>query len=296
VKVVRTKLLGGLGNQMFQYAAARALADRTGSQLLLDVGEFANYTLRRYELDAMSVRARVEGDATQPAAPPPPPGPLALAAKGLWRRLFPDLPEGVPLYRERSFAFDAGLLQQRPPVQLEGYWQSEKYFHDAADAIRRDFTVAGEPDAGNRAVLQRMQGTTPVSLHVRRGDYVTNATTAAYHGTCSPEYYRQAVDHIARRCGPVTLFVFSDDQDWTRANLPFPHPTVHVDCNPPDRGVWDMHLMKHCRHHVVANSSFSWWGAWLNPSPDKIVVAPRRWFTDPAIDTSDLVPAGWVRI
>jgi hypothetical protein len=293
VSTVTTKLLGGLGNQMFQYATARALADRTRSEVLLDVSEFASYTLRRYELDTMRVRARTQEPVPQkPAAEP---GPLARKANALLRRVFPARPEGVPLYRERAFTFDAAVLQLRPPVALEGYWQSEKYFRDAADAIRRDFTLREEPDGANRAVLQRMQGTTPVSLHVRRGDYVSNPTTAAYHGTCSPEYYRQAVEHIAQRCGALTLFVFSDDQEWVRAHMPFAHPTVHVDCNPPDRGVWDMHLMKHCRHHVVANSSFSWWGAWLNPSPDKIVAAPRRWFTDASIDTSDLVPASWVR-
>jgi hypothetical protein len=290
---VQVKLLGGLGNQMFQYAAARALADRTGSPLLLDVGEFAHYKLRRYELDALQVRAQV---APAAAVAVPAPGPVARRARALWQRVFPRPPREVPVYRERSFRFDAGLLQQRAPVQLEGYWQSEMYFRDAADAIRRDFTVIEEPDEGNRAILRRMQDGVAVSVHVRRGDYVNNPTTAAYHGSCSPEYYRQAVDHIAGRCGPLTLFVFSDDQEWVRANLPFAHPTVYVDCNPPERGVWDMHLMKHCRHHVVANSSFSWWGAWLNPSPEKIVVAPRRWFTDPGIDTSDLVPAGWTRI
>jgi hypothetical protein len=293
---VAVKLLGGLGNQMFQYATARALADRTGSSLELDVSEFASYTLRRYELDAMRVRATVRPAAVAQVQGGISATPLARKARAAWRRLFPQPAAGVPVYREKSFAFDPAVLQQRPPVQLEGYFQSEKYFLDDVDAIRRDFTLAGEPDAANRAVLERMQGTCAVSLHVRRGDYVTNATTAAYHGTCSPGYYRQAVDHIAERCGPLTLFVFSDDQEWVRANMPFGHPTVHVDCNPPDRGVWDMHLMKHCRHHVVANSSFSWWGAWLNPSADKIVVAPRRWFADPAINTSDLVPAAWVRL
>jgi hypothetical protein len=293
---VTVKLLGGLGNQMFQYAAARALADRTGSEMLLDVGDFATYTLRRYELDTLRVRARVQPPASVAQTAAAAPGPLARRAKALVQRFFPAWPQGVPVYRERAFTFDPGLLQQRPPVLLEGYWQSEKYFLDAAAAIRRDFTAAAEPDEANRAMLQRMQGTVAVSLHVRRGDYVTNPTAAAYHGTCSPGYYRQAVDHIAQRCGPLTLFVFSDDQDWVRANMPFAQPTVHVDCNPPDRGVWDMHLMKHCRHHVLANSSFSWWGAWLNPSPDKMVVAPRRWFTDPAIDTSDLIPATWVRV
>lgn len=293
--MIVSRLIGGLGNQMFQYAVARALADRIGGEVELDASEFANYTVHRYALDAMRVRARLravpatEADESQP-------GPLARKVMALWRRVAPARPHALPTYRERSFAFDPGVQAQRPPVRLEGYWQSEKYFRDAADAIRRDFTMLAEPDAANRSMQQRMQRTCAVSLHVRRGDYVTNPTAAAYHGSCSPEYYRHAVDYIAGSCGPLTLFVFSDDQEWVRQNMQFAHPVVHVDCNPPARGAWDMHLMKHCRHHVVANSSFSWWGAWLNHSPDKIVVAPRRWFTDPAIDTSDLIPSTWVRI
>lgn len=292
--MIVTRLIGGLGNQMFQYAVARALADRIGSEVALDVSGFANYSVHRYGLDDMRVRARVRGDVTPAEVKEP--GPLARKAQALWRRISTSVPAAVPTYRERSFGFDPGVLEQRAPVVLEGYWQSEKYFRDLGDAIRRDFTPVAEPDAANRAMLDRIQGTCAVSLHVRRGDYVTNPQAAAFHGSCSPEYYRQAVDRIADRAGPLTLFVFSDDQDWVRANMHFAHPSVHVDCNPAARGVWDMHLMKNCRHHVVANSSFSWWGAWLNPWPGKMVVAPGRWFTDASIDTSDLIPSAWIRI
>lgn len=292
--MIVSRLIGGLGNQMFQYAVARALADRTRSKLVLDVSQFADYNVHGFGLDALRVRGRLQRESALPPPAPPPEHPMVRRAKRLWRWITRTRP--LVVYRERSFAFDGEVLQQRPPLLLEGYWQSEKYFLPAADAIRRDFSLAGEPDAANRAMLAQMQQTCAVSLHVRRGDYVTNPTAAAFHGSCSPEYYQRAVDHIASRCGPLTLFVFSDDQDWVRRNMQFAHPTVHVDCNPPERGAWDMHLMKHCRHHVIANSSFSWWGAWLNPSPDKVVVAPRQWFTDAAIDTSDLIPASWVRM
>jgi hypothetical protein len=291
--MIVSRLIGGLGNQMFQYAAARALADRTDSEVVLDVSGFANYSVHRYGLDAMRVRAKVRSERR---ADEKESGAVARKVRGLWRRIAPSGFGPAATYRERSFAFDSGVQHQRAPVELEGYWQSEKYFRDDAAAIRADFTPVAEPDAANRAILERMQQTCAVSLHVRRGDYVTNPQAAAFHGSCSPEYYREAVDHIAERAGPLTLFVFSDDQDWVRDNMRFSHTCVHVDCNPPERGVWDMHLMKHCRHHVVANSSFSWWGAWLNPSPEKIVVAPSRWFTDPSIDTSDLIPETWVRI
>ena len=109
-------------------------------------------------------------------------------------------------------------------------------------------------------------------------------------------HYRSAIDYIAQRVPGIHLFVFSDDQHWVRENLRFDLPTTLVAANSPDRGFRDMQLMARCRHHIVANSSFSWWGAWLNPSPAKIVVAPSRWFGVDTIDTRDLIPESWVKL
>jgi hypothetical protein len=130
---------------------------------------------------------------------------------------------------------------------------------------------------------------------VRRGDYVSEPDVSRYHGICPPDYYRSAVDYIAQRVPDIHLFVFSDDQDWVRDNLRFGPPTTLVAANSPDRGFRDMRLMTLCRHHIVANSSFSWWGAWLNPATDKIVVAPQQWFSASSNDTRDLIPPSWVR-
>ena len=143
---------------------------------------------------------------------------------------------------------------------------------------------------------RRSMPSNAVSLHVRRGDYVSDPATNRFHGTCSPDYYRQAVDYVIGRAGVPHLFVFSDDQEWTRANLQFAVPRRSSSANPPDCGYRDMQLMARCRHHIIANSSFSWWGAWLNPSPEKIVVAPKQWFSSPRNDTRDLVPPNWVRM
>jgi hypothetical protein len=145
-------------------------------------------------------------------------------------------------------------------------------------------------------VLGSIKQTTSVSLHVRRGDYVTNTTTAQFHGTCSLAYYHAAVDYIAAQVSDPHFFVFSDDLDWVAKNLPILHLTTLVDVNGPDRGVADMSLMTACQHHIIANSSFSWWGAWLNPSTRKIVVAPKRWFNQVGHDTRDLLPESWVKL
>ena len=199
-------------------------------------------------------------------------------------------------YREPQFRYDPHLSDQKLPLYMDGYWQSELYFADAAEALRRELSPREPLDDVNAEMAQSIRQCTAVSLHVRRGDYVTNAHTNAYHGVCSLDYYRRAIDHIRGQISDAHLFVFSDDADWTRENLKTDLPTTYVSANPPDRGFRDIQLMSLCRHHIISNSSFSWWGAWLNPNPGKIVVAPSQWFAAGGNDTSDLVPGSWVRL
>ncbi|MFP5223893.1 MAG: alpha-1,2-fucosyltransferase [Acidobacteriota bacterium] len=268
---VLVRLLGGLGNQMFQYAAGRALADRHGVELALDLTAFETYGLRRYELDAFAIRARV-------ATP---------------EDLEPYAAPAARTFQEQCFSFNAGLPDLTPPVRLEGYWQSERYFQDIKDALRADFTLRRPLDAPNREMLARIGDCASVSLHVRRGDYVSNPVTNEFHGVLGLEYYRAAVACVADREPEPHLFVFSDDPQWAQANLDLGHPATFVAHNDPDHGWLDMRLMSACRHHIIANSSFSWWGAWLGSRPDGIVAAPRRWFNQGPCDTGDLFPEGW---
>jgi len=188
------------------------------------------------------------------------------------------------------------VLEARARTYLDGYWQSEKYFSDVADTIRREFTIRDQLDAGTRELLDRIGTAESVSVHVRRGDYVSHPRASRARSVCTPGYYLRCVAHIAERVGHPHLFVFSDDPDWVAANLRFEHPTTLVSTVParPDYG--DLRLMSACRHHIIANSSFSWWAAWLNPHRDKLVLAPRRWMNDPRVDDRDVVPSGWTRL
>ena len=289
--MIIVKLIGGLGNQMFQYAVGRALADKNDCSLRLDISGFSDYPLRRYELGALDIRADIaSAEEVARFRGAKPPHPLIDRVKKAIRWPQPGI------FMERGFAFDPEVLDLTPPNYLEGYWQSEKYFCHIVDVLRRDFTLASALNGENQAILRKMTGTESVSLHVRRGDYVTNAHTAQYHGVCSLDYYRAAVKHIAEHVYAPNFFVFSDDTDWVEANLEIDHPMTLVRVNGPDQGVLDMALMKSCRHHIIANSSFSWWGAWLNPSHEKHVVAPSRWFNQGALDTRDLIPESWVRL
>ncbi|MBU1312778.1 MAG: alpha-1,2-fucosyltransferase [Alphaproteobacteria bacterium] len=292
--MITVKLLGGLGNQMFQFATGRAVARRLGSELLLDISSFERYDLRRFELEDWAINARVATASELARAGVVPSSPRMLTR--ISRLLGLALP--ATTFRESSFAYDPGILQVTDPVYLDGYFQSERYFSDVAGYLREEFVLRQPTDAKNKAMeaLIRDAGPLAVSLHIRRGDYVANAQTAQYHGVCSLDYYSAAVAHIAEQVGGGHYFVFSDDLAWVRENLKITQPMTLVDVNGPDKGAWDMALMTACRHHIIANSSFSWWGAWLNPRPDKIIVAPKRWFAGASHDTTDLVPASWIRL
>lgn len=281
-------LNGGLGNQMFQYACGRSLADRLGVEFALDLRHFDGNAQYEFTLDRFNLRHRpIE---TTKLPPDRHKAPMRYL---LWRglRLSPQL------LREAGLGYNAAIETATDGPYLKGYWQSERYFADNADNIRSDFTLIDPPDPANSKALDAIASTAAVSLHIRRGDYVSDAATNATHGVCSMDYYQHAARHIAEATGEDPLiFAFSDDPDWVRDNLILPFEMRFIDHNDGVRGYEDLRLMAACRHHIVANSSFSWWGAWLNPSPDKIVVAPEKWFANPKIHNPDIVPEAWVKV
>ncbi|MBS1227022.1 MAG: glycosyl transferase family 11 [Proteobacteria bacterium] len=294
-QIVVSRLIGGLGNQMFQYAVGRAISLRTGGNLVLDISAFDSDDLRRYELEGYLINAEVSPRDIDYLA-----NTQNKSRGSFFGRIFPRYfgKETVKVFKENSFAYDGRVETLLAPVVLEGYWQSWRYFKDFDRELRVDFSLSVQPDSNNLAVMEQIAsvGKSAVSLHIRRGDYVTNAHTAKYHGLCSPDYYRSAIDYIAKRVSTPHFFIFSDDHGWVKSEFDIAYPMTLVQANGPDQGIYDMALMKSCAHHIIANSSFSWWGAWLNPSPEKIVVAPNRWFSDEATDTRDLIPSDWIRL
>jgi hypothetical protein len=293
--MVIVQLVGGLGNQMFQYATARAVAYRTNMPLKLDVRAFVNYKVRSYRLGCFNI---VEDFATEGEVRrfrrPRRRQVVAFATSEIERRLLPWYRQR--LMEERAFAFDPDVLRIRKSAYLVGYWQSEKYFADVAELIRQEFTLKSEPDKLNRQVLDEIEATDSVSLHIRRGDYISNPDTHQVHGVLGLDYYSRAVDLIAGRTAQPHFFVFSDDIAWAKENLRLSFPLSFIERNGEGREYEDLRLMCHCKHHIIANSSFSWWGAWLNANPDKIVVSPEKWFSDASLDTRDLMPESWIRI
>jgi hypothetical protein len=196
-----------------------------------------------------------------------------------------------------SFGYDPTVFNCGSNAYFEGYWQNERYFKPYESRVRQAFTLKA-PLAGQNLALAQQIGTTPhaVALHIRRGDYVSNAQAHAAHGVCSPQYYAQAVQAIQTKVGSIHLFVFSDEPDWVQANMQFAAPTTFISHNTGKASIEDMRLMSLCRHNIIANSSFSWWGAWLNSYPDKLVMAPRHWMQISTIDSTGLIPATWLTI
>lgn len=286
--MIISRINGGLGNQMFQYAAGRALALRHGVDLVLDTRLFDGTTQFDLGLDVFNV---MHVPASETRLPPD------RRASRLGYLLWRGLKLKPVLFRENGLGFNPGFERLGRDVYLSGYWQSERYFRDYEDRIREDFRIVRPPDAANRRMLEEIARVSAVSVHIRRGDYVSNARTNATHGTCSLDYFRKGLSLIAEQKGidPV-VFAFSDDPQWVRENLDVPFELRLADHNDAAHGYEDLRLMSACRHHVIANSSFSWWSAWLNPSADKIVVAPKRWFADPELVNPDIWPERWLRL
>ncbi len=290
---VIARLNGGLGNQLFQYAAGRALSDRLGVVLKFDLSEFDSYRLRRFELDQFNINAVI--------ATPQELAGLIINPSRIQRaygRLAIILGLGFNgiAFKERKFGYDHLFEKVRNPLYLNGYWQSEKYFKSSEERIRNELHLVNKLTDASRIILDEIVRCTAVSLHIRRGDYISNPSAALVHGVCPLDYYHAAVRHIGIQVYGPHFFVFSDDPQWAKDNLKIGYPVQFVEANGPDRGVEDLWLMKSCRHHIIANSSFSWWAAWLNDRKDKTVVAPRTWFLDKKINDSDLVPEHWLRI
>ena len=288
--MVVVRLTGGLGNQMFQYAAGRAIADRLGTELLLDTRAFEHvlalrpYTRRAYALSPFKLRARLA------TAEDLQDWPVWVVEIGMRLRFM------RPLFRrwhfESAITYDPGVRTLREPVYLAGYWQSERYFIDIADRIRADYMLRQPLAGANAGLLQMARSGSSVGLHVRRGDFASLDNAAQIHGLCSVDYYRRAMSAVRNRCPQCRFIVFSDDPDWARSELPLDPSAIFVSGN-DETPEQDLALMSACKHHIIANSSFSWWAAWLGNNPEQMVIAPTPWYASPKLDTRDLAVSRW---
>ena len=292
--MVISNIIGGLGNQMFQYASGRALSLKLEASLKLDVSNFGGYGLHQgFELDRLfAAEIELASEVDKQAV-------LGWQKGRVIRRILKKSSLAFARNKnyivEPSFTYWSGINDLKDNIYLDGYWQSEKYFGEFAATIRADFAFKLALSAKNLEIASQISNANAVSLHVRRGDYVSNKKTNSVHGVCSPDYYRDAIKTILKRVENPVFFVFSDDIAWVRNNLSIDAETVFVNHNAGKESYNDMRLMSLCQHHIIANSSFSWWGAWLNSKENKIVIAPKKWFVNQS-NIVDLLPSNWVTL
>lgn len=292
--MIIVKLMGGLGNQMFQYALGRRMAYVLGVKLKLDIFGFANYKLRTYGLSPFNIQENFTSPEEVTVLKVRKQG----IAKRVIRRVLRKPLKLAPTYiREKKlFHFDPDILDLADGVYLEGSWQNEKYFADIKAIIRQEFTVK-IPQAGkDKELAEQIASCESVSLHIRRGDYVSNSHTNQIHGTCDQGYYLRCVDCLTQTVKNPQFFIFSDEPEWAHNNLKLSYPTRIVDHNKADKNYEDLRLMSQCKHHIIVNSTFSWWGAWLSQNPEKIVFAPKRWLKSDDHDPKDLIPDKWIKV
>ncbi len=279
--MIITRLHGGLGNQLFQYAAGRALATRLGTDLAIDERTLPEIGFRpckahfNWTLSSADQLPPIKSD--------------GLVKYGLWR-LFGRHPK---LQREKGLGYDPSFETWSDDTYLHGYWQSQQYFLPIEATLRDDLQITTPPSTQNAEMAAKISEHAAVSLHVRRGDYLALAA----HNVCTEAYYQAALEKVATLTDATPhVFVFSDEPDWARENLPLPFEKTIVDFNGPTTDYEDLRLMSLCQHNVIANSSFSWWGAWLNSNPNKVVAGPATWFGNDKLHNPDILPKTWHRI
>jgi len=293
--MVISNIIGGLGNQMFQYAAGRSLAEKYGDFTCLDVRQFPKYKLHNgFELHRVftidSPIASFEEIKNLIGWRSYRIGHRLVSCKHL------SFLRGNHFYIENAFPYDDNFFSLPNNIYISGYWQSYRYFLTHQSIIRNQFKFKPIIQGLNREIADRIINCNAVSLHFRRGDYVSNHRTNSIHGTCSTKYYYSAMHYIQNHIKKPVYFIFSDDIDWVKRNFSIGREYYFIYHNTGTESYNDMRLMSMCNHHIIANSSFSWWGAWLNPIRDKIVIAPYRWFNDPSKSTHSLTPPTWIKL
>jgi hypothetical protein len=292
--MIISKLRGGLGNQLFQYAIGRQLAERQHTDLKLDLSYFADQTgitPREYKLGVFRTTATI-------ATPDDETNVLGYSRfRPIKRRLWKM---GIDLFhwnylRETTFGFHPEVLQFKGSAILEGYWQSERYFDSIRPLLLQEIYLKEECISSSIALLlQQIKESLSVAVHVRRGDYVTSKIVNQQFGTCSLSYYNNAMNLMKGNLVSPEFYIFSDDIAWCEQHLDGLECPMHFISGNTD--FEDLFLMSNCQHQIIANSSFSWWAAWLNPNRDKQVIAPKQWFADPNLNTSEVVPSDWIRL
>lgn len=280
------ELKGGLGNQMFQYALGRNLSLKNNTNLKLDIFWFkknkpAEIIPRDYGLKHFNIEEN-----------------FATEEEITKIKRFSKIPFLSKIKNEGKRDFESSILLLKKDVYLEGYWQNEKYFKNIQDILYKDFSLKNNPTKNFIEFEEKIKNSSDnyVSMHIRHGDYSMNPDENKRHTALPIEYYENAIKFINEKIQNPVFFIFSDDIEWCKEKFKDLDEKYFIDKNLPDYE--ELILMSKCKHNIIANSSFSWWGAWLNQNPNKIVIVPKKWYLNPNIkyNTDDRIPKKWVKV
>ena len=287
--MIIVKLKGGLGNQMFQYAAGLAAAYRRYQELRIDVIGYDDSRVinsdipRKYGLYAFNI----SGSIATPEEVRKARNPYDIFSKAF--RFFSQ-----KILKKYYVGYDPDFFRKNHKY-IEGYFQSDKDFLNIKEKVAKEFTLKKEFESDIFLTEKhKIDGTKSVSVHIRRGDYVDDLKTNIYHGVCNLDYYKRSIKYLKENFGEINIFVFSDDIAWVKENLAFEN--LQFVSRPDIKDYEELMLMSKCEHNIIANSSFSWWGAWLNENKNKIIIAPKEWFQKFNINEKHIVPKSWIRL
>jgi hypothetical protein len=287
--MIIVKLKGGLGNQLFQYAVGRSLAVKNNCDLKFDISDYLKSKDRKYRLGAFNIAGSI--------------------VKNDELKYFKKFGEGRSTFRffngiapflkkrylkEKNSNFDKKILLLPNNVYLNGYWNSEKYFKDIKKIIKQEISLNKKTSENFNQISSLIEKTNSVSVHIRRGDYLTNKLSKVF-SLCSVDYYNKAIKKLLEHTNDPHFFIFSDDIKWTKKNINLNFP-IHYVSEIKLEDYEELILMSKCKHNIIANSTFSWWGAWLNNNPDKIIITPQKWFKNETKNIFDIVPKTWLKI
>lgn len=296
--MIYVKLISGLGNQLFQYVLGRKVSILKKTSLKLDVSFFENQDLRSYKLNHYNINAAIATDDEIENI-------IGIYTKDdiyskVYRRAEKLLPKHYKRYfkEDKWWLYEPDVLKTFPNVYLDGYWQHYKYFEHIDTEIFNELTLKDTTEcAGYNIFEQVKQDNSSVSIHIRRGDYIDDPEANNLMGVLPLQYYNTAIERIKEKVNNSRFYVFSDDLNWAQDNFKINFPVTFVDIANGSKDYLELDLMSKCRHNIIANSTFGWWGAFLNQNPDKIIIAPSKWVQPVHINSKiELQFPSWVKI
>jgi len=275
--MIYTKISSGLGNQLFQYALARQLSLKSNIPLKLDISFYDTQNLRNYKLDHYNIKASIATkDEVEHLL-------SVYNRKSIYSKLYNGIERRLPKYFKKHYyedewwVFEPEVFKTFGNVYLDGYWQNYKYFQNFDKRIFNEFTLKHDYSVEYKIISVIQQDPLSVSLHIRRGDYVNDSYAKNLMGILPLDYYYKAIKYLKEKLIRPSFYIFSDDLEWAKNNLHIDTDVTYMDIENGNKDYLELYMMSLCRNNVIANSSFSWWGAFLNQNPNKIIITPAQW-------------------